>query len=119
MKSRPRTRVQVAAIAAALTLLATMTGSAAAAHGKAAHAAGQQAAITRLGTSHLSAKASKTSYPSVSGEGELRGMQERARQPEHGTPLSIRRIADQRVVDRRQVHADLVGPSGLEAALET
>ncbi len=73
MQSRPRTRVQVAAIAAALTLLATMTGSAAAAHGKAAHAAGQQAAITRLGTSHLSAKASKTSYPSVSGEGELRG----------------------------------------------
>ena len=51
-------------------------------------------------------------------ERELGGMEERAPETERRAPSSVRAVADQRVTDGGEVHADLVGATRLQPTLE-
>ena len=51
-------------------------------------------------------------------EGELGSVQERPARAERRPALAVDRVADERMVDRRQVDPDLVRAPGLEPALE-
>ena len=46
------------------------------------------------------------------------GVQERPVQRKRIADAAVRAVADERVADRREVHADLMGPAGLEPALD-
>lgn len=49
---------------------------------------------------------------------EMGGMQKRTLHAERRSPLAVDRITDERMVNRRKVDANLVGPPSLEATLE-
>ena len=51
-------------------------------------------------------------------DGQLGGVEERTLHLELRASLPVDRVADERMVDRTQVHADLMGAAGLEPTLE-
>ena len=50
-------------------------------------------------------------------EGQLRRVQERATRIQARSAAVVVAIADDRMVDRPKMHSDLMGPPGLESAL--